>query len=90
MSSQSVSSKSANVISTDAPDYLNRAELDASIKARYGVEPKRADEYTIAEFGQLTGRRYDAAKDFLAEMCTAGAWSRRKCGNGYVYREVAS
>lgn len=65
-----------------------RAAHDADIAARYSVEPRRDDEYTIAEFGALTGRRYDAARDFLRGLVAAGTWTRRKCGNGYVYREV--
>ena len=65
-----------------------RAALNADIAARYGIELQRDDEYTIKEFAELTGRKYDAAKDFLRGLVAAGTWTCRKCGGVYVYREV--
>ncbi len=72
----------------EAAESPTRAALNADIAARYGVATKNDDEYTVMEFGELTGRKYDAANDFLNALCAAGKWERRKVGNAYVYREI--
>jgi hypothetical protein len=65
-----------------------RDEINASIKARYGIAPKGNDEYTVMEFAALTGRAYEAARDFLAARLADNTWERRPFGKGYLYREV--